>query len=63
MTEEGERMQTMRLFILVSGLAILAFAGGPASATTWHRTTVVDPISGAECDVPKPSSWGSYIYN
>jgi len=63
MTEEGERMQTMRLFILVTGLAILAFAGATASATTWHQTTVVDPISGAECDVPTPASWGSYIYN
>jgi len=41
---------------------LLALAAGPASATTWGKSTVKDPVSGRKVVVYEPMSSGSYIY-
>jgi hypothetical protein len=42
---------------------LLAMTTGPmASATTWGKSTVKDPVSGHGVEVQEPMSSGSYIY-
>lgn len=43
-------------------LSCLLFLPAAASATTWLETTIIDPVSGKQCVVSTPGSYGSYIY-
>ncbi len=43
-------------------LLLLLGIAFPATATTWGRTSIVDPISDKPCEVATPASMGSYIY-
>lgn len=51
-------MKTIRAW----AVAILFVAASPGWATTWMEQTVKDPVSGKDCKVGVPGSWGSYIY-
>jgi hypothetical protein len=43
-------------------LSCLLFFSAAASATTWFETKIIDPVSGKQCLVQTPGSYGSYIY-
>ncbi len=56
--DQMTRINTFFLLLLVSSLGC-----GRTLATTWGERTVTDPVSGADCQVSSPRSYGSYIYD
>ncbi|MEL7022622.1 MAG: hypothetical protein AAGL69_02680 [Pseudomonadota bacterium] len=44
-------------------MATFLFCATNSIATTWGSTTVQDPLTGDQCEVKEPASYGSYIYS
>lgn len=53
----------MRRAILSATVALFTLVSQHAAGTTWGKSTVKDPISGARLTVAEPASFGSYIYD
>jgi hypothetical protein len=57
----GQEGVMSKLFATI-GILLTITAGPMASATTWGKSTVKDPVSGDGVEVQEPMSSGSYIY-